>query len=86
MKSTIVKFSEIAEHPTHVMSARYWVNIKEGKLPFVKDTDGQFICAHTKQLKDAVYMTEEEAAEINVALTELKKAQQLVNDLLKPLK
>lgn len=96
MKPIIVKFSEISKHPTHVLSAKYWVNIKNGKLPFskvkiekAKDADDdkkqeaeyKYVCSHTKNLNEALYLTEKEAEEINVAEAELKKAQELVAKL-----
>lgn len=83
MKHTTVKFSEIASHPTNVMSAQYWVNIKEGKLPFIKTFDGSYRCSHTKELNKAIYMTEEEVCELNLSIVEYRKAKQLVEDLLK---
>ena len=83
MKHTVVKFSEIASHPTNVMSACYWVNIKEGKLPFIKTMDGSYRCSESTELNKAIYMTEEDACELNLSIAEYHKAKQLVTELLK---
>lgn len=82
MKTTILKFSDIAKHPTNVLSAEYWVSIKQGKLPFSRNDDGEYVCSHTKNLTTAIYLTEQQAKDLNIAIVELKKAQQLV-ELLK---
>lgn len=83
MRYTTVSFSEIASHPTNVMSAQYWVNIKEGKLPFIKTFDGSYRCSETTELSKAIYMTEEDACELNLSIAEYRKAKQLVEELLK---
>ena len=83
MTHVIIKSSDIFNHPQAVMSAEYWVNIKKGRLPFIKDVNGSYVCSHTKDLNKAVYMTTEQASTVNVALVELKKAQELVKTLLK---
>ena len=80
MKIAIVNSSEILNHPTQVMSAEYWVNIKAGKLPFTL-VDGEYISSTTKNLNKAFYMTEEEAKELNIAYAELRKATELVKQL-----
>jgi hypothetical protein len=92
MKTAIISFSEISKHPTHVLSAKYWVNIKNGKLPFSKvkiekpkevegEVEYKYVCSHTKNLNEALYLTEKEAEELNIAEAELKKAQELVAKL-----
>lgn len=83
MKSTTVKLSEIASHPTNVMSAQYWVNVKEGKLPFIKTMDGSYRASETTELNKAIYMTEEDACELNLSIAEYRKAKDLVEKLLK---
>ena len=82
MKIAIVSFKDIAKHPTAVLSADYWVNIKAGKLPFNKDEKGFYTCiSHTAKLNTATYMTESEAREVNVAVSEIKKAQAKIAEL-----
>lgn len=82
MKIGIVKFSEIASHPTTVLSAEYWINIKAGKLPFNKGGDGLYTAvSHTAKLNTATYLTEAEAHEVNIALSEIKKATDKANEL-----
>jgi len=82
MKYGTINFSDITKHPTMVMSAKYHLNIKAGKLPFTKNADGVYECSHTKKLNEAIYLTEKEAKGLNIALKELEKAQELVNKLL----
>lgn len=82
MKVAIVKFSDIAKHPTTVLSEDYWVNVKAGKLPFNKDENGFYTCvSHTAKLNTATYLTEAEAREVNVAVAEIKKAQAKIQEL-----
>ena len=80
MKIAIVTIGEITKHPTMVMSAEYWVNIKAGLLPF-SEVGGKYVCSHTKNLNKAIYLTEAKANELNIAIGELKKAKELVEQL-----
>ena len=82
MKSTTVKLSDIMSHPTGVLSAQYWIALQEGKLPFIKQEDGSYICSHVKDLANAIYMTEEQAIELNLTIAEYQKAKALVKTLL----
>jgi hypothetical protein len=86
LKYNTVSIKEISAHPTNVMSAEYWVNIKAGKLPFIKSMDGSYQCSHTTDLNKAIYMTEEEACELNLTIAELQKAKDLVVKLMKKYK
>lgn len=76
MKIAIVSSKDIFNHPTMVMSATYWVNIKDGKLPFQKDRRGKYTCvSHTSKLNTATYLSEQEANELNVGIHEINKAK-----------
>lgn len=86
MKSTTIKLSDIIGHPTLVLSAQYWIAMQEGKLPFIKQEDGSYICSHVKDLSNAIYMTEEQAIELNLTIAEYQKAKDLIEQLLKEYK
>ncbi len=81
MKAFVINSKTIFD-PTHVLSAEYWGNIIEGKLPFQKGNGlgGRYTSiSHTKELEKATYLTIDEARQLNIALTELVKAQKLVD-------
>lgn len=80
MKIAIVSFKNIAEHPTHVMSADYWVNIQQGKLPFNKGENGRYSSiSHTKDLNNATWLFLDEARELNIAIAQVKKAEAMLS-------
>jgi hypothetical protein len=85
MTVAIINFSEINNNPIRVMSAEYWVNIKNGKFPFSK-INNEYVCSHTKNLNKAIYMSESEAIELNIAIQELDKSKELVENLKKKFK
>ena len=80
MKIAIVSFKSILDHPTHVLSADYWVNIQEGKLPFNKGDNGRYSSiSHTKDLNTATWLFLHEARELNIAIGQVKKAEAMLS-------
>jgi hypothetical protein len=78
MKTVTVNFSDIAEHNSHRLDAKYWIGKKNGKKAYVKDEDGLL---KENDISGRVMLDENEVLEYNEAKQELKSATQKFNIL-----
>jgi hypothetical protein len=83
MKIAIVKFSDIAKHPTMRMDAEYHIGKKEGKKAFKKVDKGELV---EDDVNGKVMLSDAEATEYNSVQKESNKATEKLSDLKKKLK
>lgn len=83
MKVAIVKFSDIAGHPTMRMDAEYHIGKKEGKKAFKKVDKGELVEDDTN---GKVMLTDDEAKEYNSVQKEANELTKKLAETKKKLK